>query len=112
MPTIDVQCHTIPRSNFAEMQKVAAGSTRGAAKARMMVERPSVSGDPQMVGALDERIALMDEAGLDVQVLSTGFSNSSFFMDAAQSADIARMANDEFSQAYRRHPTRYRFFAT
>lgn len=77
-----------------------------------MVTMALVAEDPQMIGALDERIAILDEAGIDMEVISTGINNASFFEDPAQNADMARATNDEFSAASQRYPTRYRFFAT
>lgn len=65
-----------------------------------------------MVGALDERIALMDEAGIDVQIVSAAQSPSNFFDSVQLSVDATRASNSELSAFCARYPTRYRFFAT
>jgi hypothetical protein len=59
----------------------------------------------------DERVAAMDAAGIDVQVLSLsspGVQN----LAAAEARAIAGHTNDAIAQAIRRHPTRFAGFAT
>lgn len=112
MPVIDVHCHTTPRSVIAELQRVARTLSPQAGAARQLLERPGFLDDPQMVGALDERIPLMDEGGLDTQILSSPFALGNYFMDLGQRSAAAQAINDEFSAACRRHGSRYRFFAS
>ena len=55
------------------------------------------------------RIALMDAAGIDVQVLSLttpALSN----LQPQQSIDLAQTTNDLIAQAIRQHPTRFQGF--
>jgi len=60
---------------------------------------------------LDEgRIAAMDAAGIDVQVLSLT-SPGAEQLDAAEAVALAREANDTVAQAVRRHPGRLAGFA-
>ena len=57
------------------------------------------------------RLAAMDEAGIDVEVLSLttpGVQN----LDPAQSVELARSANDQIAAAVRQHPDRFQGFAT
>lgn len=54
------------------------------------------------------RIAAMDEAGIDVQVLSC---NGGQIPDAQTSIRMAREANDAAFQAVKKHPARFRAFA-
>jgi predicted TIM-barrel fold metal-dependent hydrolase len=58
----------------------------------------------------DLRIAEMDAAGIDVQVLSLT-SPGTEQIDAAEAVAIARDANDILSEAVRRHPGRFAGFA-
>jgi aminocarboxymuconate-semialdehyde decarboxylase len=111
MPVIDVHCHTTPRSLVAEIQRVAGGPSPRAAAAQQLLQRSNFH-DPQMAGALDERIPLMDEGGLDTQILSSPFALGNYFADPGQRSAAAEIINDEFSEACRRHGGRYRFFAS
>ena len=56
------------------------------------------------------RIAEMDEAGVDMQVLSLGAPGAQK-LDAAIAVDIARGANDRLAEAVARHPKRFAAFA-
>jgi len=60
------------------------------------------------LGAL--RIREMDEAGIDVQVLSHG-APSTQRIDAATAVPLARRANDRLHEAVRAHPDRFAGFA-
>jgi len=60
------------------------------------------------LGAL--RIREMDEAGIDVQVLSHG-APSTQRIDAATAVPLARRANDRLYEAVRAHPDRFAGFA-
>lgn len=57
-----------------------------------------------------ERIALMDETGLDVQVLSLTTPGLHDF--GAAGVDLARRVNDAIAEAIARHPTRFQGLAT
>ncbi len=112
MPTIDVHCHTTPRSLVAEMQKVSQGTSPEARAALQFLQRPNFLDDPQMVGALDERLVLLDGAKVDIQILSCPATVGKYFADLAQRVAATQATNDEFSAACQRHPGHYRFFAT
>ncbi len=57
------------------------------------------------------RIAEMDRAGIDMQVLSNSGPSVEEY-DAAVRGDLARSINDELSEAVRRHPDRFAGLAT
>src|SRR5918997_1374918 len=60
---------------------------------------------------LDEgRIAGMDAAGIDIQVLSLTFPGVEQ-LDAAEAAAFARETNDTLAEAVPRHPDRFAGFA-
>ena len=64
----------------------------------------------RLLDVADERLALMDETGLDVQVLSlTTPALHDFGPDAVA---LARRANDAVAAAVARHPGRFEAFAT
>src|SRR6267378_3700168 len=60
------------------------------------------------LGAL--RIREMDEAGIDVQVISHG-APSTQRLDAATAVPLAKRANDRLHEAVRAHPERFAGFA-
>lgn len=57
------------------------------------------------------RIALMDEAGVDVQVLSVT-TPALHNLEAEESVDLARQTNDHLADVVGRNPTRLQGFAT
>ena len=57
----------------------------------------------------DQRLREMDEAGIDVQVLSQGAPAVQNF-DAETAVSLARSANDRLQQTVERHPDRYAAF--
>ncbi|WP_369130082.1 amidohydrolase family protein [Modestobacter roseus] len=59
----------------------------------------------------DARIAVMDAQGIDVSILSLAPPGTQP-LDPADAARFARQANDIAAEAVRRHPTRFRAFAT
>jgi predicted TIM-barrel fold metal-dependent hydrolase len=56
------------------------------------------------------RLALMDETGMDMQVLS--LTTPMLHDLGAESVDLARRTNDLVAEAVARHPTRFQGFAT
>src|SRR3989442_3592221 len=69
-----------------------------------------LKGYPELVEQLcdldDRRIADMDAAGIDVQVLSLT-SPGVEQLDATEAVALARQANDHLADAVRRHPNRF-----
>jgi predicted TIM-barrel fold metal-dependent hydrolase len=59
----------------------------------------------------DARIAAMDAQGVDVQILSLAPPGAQP-LDAAEAVPLCRRANDLAAEAVRRHPSRFRAFAT
>src|SRR5712691_9430029 len=70
--------------------------------------------DPALRQRLDDlgalRIKEMDEAGIDVQVISHG-APSTQRLDVASAVPFARRANDRLHEAVRAHPERFAGFA-
>ena len=112
MPNIDVHCHTVCPPLLTELKRVADGISPQAKAAKNYIRRPEFFNDPQFAGALDERITLMDEAGIDVEIVSTPLPIGTYFADLGQRSAAAQAINDEFTVASQRYPGRYRFFAT
>ncbi len=59
----------------------------------------------------EQRLALMDEGGVDVQVLSVT-TPSLHNLDAAESVPLAQRTNDLLAATIAKHPTRFQGFAT
>ena len=57
------------------------------------------------------RIAIMDAAGIDVQVLSA-LSNNVQDLEPAKSVDVSRRINDRMAETVAKYPERFRAFAT
>jgi len=56
------------------------------------------------------RLKVMDEAGIDMQVLSLSFPGVEFF-DASDGTAMAKVVNDRLSQAVKQYPDRFAGFA-
>jgi uncharacterized protein len=85
------------------------------AQAEAARDHPQVAaGYAKLIEALcdldDGRIAAMDAAGIDVQVLSLTFPGVEQ-LDAAEAVVFARETNDLLAEAVRRHPSRFAGFA-
>jgi uncharacterized protein len=64
----------------------------------------------RLMDLADQRIALMDETGLDVQVLS--LTTPALHELGPESVDLARRVNDAVAEAVARHPGRFQALAT
>ncbi|XFC38315.1 amidohydrolase family protein [Stenotrophomonas indicatrix] len=64
----------------------------------------------RLLNLAEDRIALMDETGLDIQVLS--LTTPALHDLGAESVDLARRTNDALAAAVARHPTRFQAMAT
>ena len=73
------------------------------------------SGGPGIAERLDDvgqgRIAEMDAAGIDIQVLSHGAPSVQKIADAELAVRLARGANDRLAETVRGHPDRFAAFA-
>lgn len=72
-------------------------------------QKPALRARLEDLGA--QRISEMDEAGIDIQVLSHG-APGTHLMDAALAVPLARRANDRLHQSVRSNPQRFAAFAT
>lgn len=66
---------------------------------------------PQPHPGVAQRLEMMDEAGVETQVLSVP-SPSAYFLPAAEADHLARSVNEEFAELCRQHPARFRSLAT
>jgi predicted TIM-barrel fold metal-dependent hydrolase len=61
---------------------------------------------PNLLDLDKGRLASMDASGVDMHVLSLGLPGVQLF-EADQAVGLARLSNDQLSEAIRRHPTRF-----
>ncbi|MHA4741688.1 amidohydrolase family protein [Dyadobacter sp. MSC1_007] len=61
---------------------------------------------PNLLDLDKGRLANMDGSGVDMHLLSLGLPGVQLF-DADQAVGLARLSNDQLSEAIRRHPTRF-----
>lgn len=66
--------------------------------------------EARLLDLAEERLALLDESGLDIQVLS--LTTPALHDLGPESVDMARRANDALAAAVARHPTRFQALAT
>ncbi|GBR01673.1 hypothetical protein AOE01nite_29050 [Acetobacter oeni] len=66
--------------------------------------------EKRLTDLAEDRLTLMDETGLDVQVLS--LTAPSLHDLGPNSVDLARRANDAVAEAVARHPDRFQVLAT
>jgi len=94
---IDVHAHYLPAEYVARMSRAGAATGR----------------DPGLnqQGAIDERVGLLDEAGVDLQVLSLG-SNVPYLDSEVEGVDAARVANDAYAAIARQYAGRLAAFGS
>lgn len=91
---IDVHAHCYPICYLREIQKLGKGKDGG-----IGIQIPVWVSD-------EERIAFMDDLGVDMQVLGLS-APSVHFNDPELSKDLARMTNDFISNVCKKHPDRF-----
>jgi aminocarboxymuconate-semialdehyde decarboxylase len=94
---IDLFCHIMPPAYFERMTAISA---RGAYMQKRVREIPA------MVD-LDVRFRMMDQFGDYVQVLSLAAPPIEALAPPADSAALARLANDTMAETVARHPDRF-----
>ncbi|MGH9108440.1 MAG: amidohydrolase family protein [Acidimicrobiales bacterium] len=73
-------------------------------------ELPPVGSAPLRDQQMQERLALLDRMGIDVQVLSVSQAQP-YLSGAADGADAAKLVNDLYLEVCREHPRRFFTFA-
>ena len=111
---IDVHCHLFPEPFYHRLQELDTpfefatdplGQTIIRYKGARFQRVHSLNWD------VERRLAAMDEAGVDVQVLSLSAPNV-YWTDDENSRDLARLVNDALAEVCQRYPDRFRAFAS
>ncbi len=116
-PVIDVHTHIVP-TRLAEIAQ-AGGSRHGIDFDRDEVGRvTSTIGGPPMalpwptpLETPDERVASMDELGVDVHLLSLTPTMHWYTLDAQNAVSLAVETNDDIAEISASHPDRFRGLA-
>jgi predicted TIM-barrel fold metal-dependent hydrolase len=103
MPHIDVHAHAFSGAYIDLLEQLGAGDDV-VGTARMVLAEAA----PEGVG---ERLHVMDQSGVDRQILSMSAATP-YFDDVASAVRAARFINDEHALQCRRFPPRFAFFAT
>lgn len=91
---VDVHAHCYPKSYLEEVKRIGIDEGGGVG-----IAIPAWSSS-------EERIGVMDELGIDIQVLGLSAPNV-YFHDAELSKDLAQMTNDFISDICKRHSDRF-----
>src|SRR5438067_2387896 len=103
---VDVHAHCTPNA-FTELAARFAPARRGEPYPTYHGGPPPPRSDaPEEIEA---RLALMDEAGVQMQVLS--HPAGPYFATAADAVEGARLINDSYSEIVRRYPDRFAAYA-
>ncbi len=111
MTVTDVHAHFYPPEYVEVVREVAEQQGRHGEVARAFLEHRIITAVPVFLGALDERLALMDAAGIERQLLSFA-SLTIWHPDAAMRARLVSSYNDGCSAVVARHPDRFGFLAS
>jgi aminocarboxymuconate-semialdehyde decarboxylase len=114
MPVIDIHTHMVPRPWLDLLEQHGGGyrlqQTRAGQTAIHLHGAPFVTLMPEMFD-YDLRFAAMDEAGVDMAVLSLTGPNV-FWGTPEIGVKAARIANATYAEAQSRYPARIRFIAS
>ncbi|MFJ6696019.1 amidohydrolase family protein [Streptomyces sp. NPDC091272] len=102
MTSVDVHAHYFPEQYLDVLDEVGGSPVRTAGLRG--------GGGGSTPAEIDARIAAMDAAGTDVQVVSAT-PLTPYFDDTSQALGAARVANAAFADLVRAHPTRFRALA-
>jgi len=91
---IDVHAHCYPGPYVRELKKFGTGEDGG-----IGIKIPEWGSD-------EERIAIMDDLGVDIQILGLSAPNV-YFKDPELSKDLARMTNNFISDVCKKYPNRF-----
>ena len=111
---VDIHNHFYPGTYLRQLEERGQGVRIGTdASGRRYLEEEGarlVTLTPPMVD-LEQRFAMMDAAGIDIQVMSMTSPNVYAF-EQGDAIDVARMVNDEYAGIKDRHPDRLRCLAS
>lgn len=108
---IDVHAHFYPPEYVAVVREVAAEEGRAGDIARAFLAHRIITTVPTFLGALDERLRLMDDAGIEKQLLSFA-SLTVWHPDPEMRSRLVAAFNDGCSAVVERAPDRFGLLAS
>jgi 2,3-dihydroxybenzoate decarboxylase len=66
---------------------------------------------PRLLDLHDQRLAEMDRAGIEIEIISLNSNGVQSILDARKAAELARKANDALAEAVAKRPDRFAAFA-
>ncbi len=111
MPAHDVHAHYYPPEYVAVVRDVATEEGRAGDVARAFLHHRIITKVPAFLGAVDERLRLMDAAGIELQALSFASLNI-WHPEAATRARLVQAFNDGCASLVDLHPDRFRLLAS
>ncbi|HEX9455404.1 MAG TPA: hypothetical protein VGA27_13610, partial [Candidatus Binatia bacterium] len=109
---IDVHAHYVPPDSLRVASEI--GQRHGLALTKNDRGRDALTRDGKTFLTqlkaeftdLDLRLSIMDQQGIDMQVLSPASSYFFYWLPAEESLEFARWLNEQFADAVARHPRR------
>lgn len=111
MPAHDVHAHYYPPEYVAVVREVATEEGRAGDIARAFLQHRIITAVPTFLGAVDERLRLMDAAGIELQALSFASLNI-WHPDAHTRSRLVQAFNDGCAALVALHPDRFRLLAS
>jgi predicted TIM-barrel fold metal-dependent hydrolase len=108
---LDVHAHYYPPEYVEVVELVAEEDGAHGGVARAFLEHKIINSIPTFLGSLDERLTLMDQAGIEIQVLS--FASLNIWHPAPEMrTKLVRAFNDGCADVVTSVPDRFRFLAS
>lgn len=111
MNVIDVHAHYYPPEYVARLRPLSTHAGTAGDVVRRFFANAQVQQVPEFTGALEDRIALLDRAGVETQILSFASMNV-YHRDESERAALVAAFNDGCNAASAGYPGRFRFFAS
>lgn len=108
---IDIHAHFYPPEFMRFVSRLAGDTGSVADTARFLSNHPRITRDPAFQGELEERLKLMDAAGIETQVLSYASPNI-WHPDPAVRWELVRVFNDASTEVVQRYHGRFLLFAS
>lgn len=117
MTNYDVHAHCIPEDLLdllrADGRRFGIEVTRDEkGESAVIADRVHLAPFRPVLGDMEARLAAMDEAGVDVQLLSSWIDLTAYALDAATGASYSRRFNQILADEAARHPGRFQALGT